>query len=103
LPRSFMCLTFCTFFAVGLCLIIAILLDRVRYEQVAKIAIFLPVPISAVAASIIWKFMFDYQPPGSVQTGTLNAAIGAFGGQPVAWLVNSNTQHPALTFLGIWR
>ena len=44
----------------------------------AKIAIFLPVPISAVAASIIWKFMFDYQPPGTPQTGTLNAVLGDF-------------------------
>ncbi|TMF70692.1 MAG: sugar ABC transporter permease [Chloroflexi bacterium] len=102
LRNSLLWLIFYTFFAVGLGLIIAILLDRVRYEQVAKIAIFLPVPISAVAASIIWKFMFDYQPPGSVQTGTLNAAIGAFGGQPVAWLVNSTTNNPALIFVGIW-
>jgi len=60
------------------------------------------VPISAVAASIIWKFMFDYQPPGTVQTGTLNAALGAFGGQPVAWLVNSTTNNPALIFVGVW-
>jgi alpha-glucoside transport system permease protein len=60
------------------------------------------VPISAVAASIIWKFMFDYQNPGSVQTGTLNAALGAVGQQPVAWLVNSTTNNAALIFVGIW-
>jgi alpha-glucoside transport system permease protein len=102
LRNSLLWLVFYTFFAVGLGLIIAILLDRVRYESLAKIAIFLPVPISAVAASIIWKFMFDYQPPGSVQTGTLNAAIGVFGAQPIPWLVNSTTNNPALIFVGIW-
>src|SRR5207245_7043831 len=84
LRNSLLWLIFYTTFAVGLGLIIAILLDRVRYESLAKIAIFLPVPISAVAASIIWKFMFDYQPPGSVPTGTLNAALGTLGSQPAA-------------------
>jgi alpha-glucoside transport system permease protein len=102
LRNSLLWLVFYTFFSVGLGLVIAIILDRVRYESLAKIAIFLPVPISAVAASIIWKFMFDYQNPGSVQTGTLNAALTAVGQQPVAWLVNSATNNAALIFVGIW-
>lgn len=102
LRNSLLWLVFYTFFSVFLGLVIAILLDRVRYESLAKIAIFLPVPISAVAASIIWKFMFDYQAPGSPQTGTLNALVGAFGQQPVPWLVNSATNNPALIFVGIW-
>jgi alpha-glucoside transport system permease protein len=102
LRNSLFWLVFYTFFAVSLGLIIAILLDRVRYEQAAKVAIFLPVPISAVAASIIWKFMFDYQPPGTTQTGTLNALLGLASQQPVAWLVNSTTNNAALIFVGIW-
>ncbi|HEV2036155.1 MAG TPA: sugar ABC transporter permease [Candidatus Dormibacteraeota bacterium] len=102
LRNSVLWLIFYTLFAVGFGLIIAIILDRVRYESIAKIAIFLPVPISAVAASIIWKFMFDYSAPGTVQTGTLNAALGAVGAQPVAWLVNSTTNNAALIFVGIW-
>jgi alpha-glucoside transport system permease protein len=102
LRNSLLWLVFYTFFAVGLGLIIAIMLDRVRYESLAKIAIFLPVPISAVAASIIWKFMFDYQPPGTTQTGTLNALIGLAHHDPVAWLVNSTTNNAALIFVGIW-
>jgi alpha-glucoside transport system permease protein len=102
LRNSLLWLVFFTFFAVFFGLIIAILLDRVRYESVAKIAIFLPVPISAVAASIIWKFMFDYQIPGTPQTGTLNAILGAFGRDPVAWLINLSTNNAALIFVGIW-
>jgi alpha-glucoside transport system permease protein len=74
----------------------------VRYESLAKIAIFLPVPISAVAASIIWKFMFDYQPPGATQTGTLNALLSVAHHDPVAWLVNATTNNAALIFVGIW-
>ncbi|HEY3086257.1 MAG TPA: sugar ABC transporter permease [Candidatus Dormibacteraeota bacterium] len=102
LRNSLLWLVFYTFFSVFLGLIIAILLDRVRYESLAKIAIFLPVPISAVAASIIWKFMFDYNPSGTTQTGTLNALIGTVGHEPVAWLVNSTTNNAALIFVGIW-
>jgi alpha-glucoside transport system permease protein len=102
LRNSLLWLVFYTFFAVFLGLVIAILLDRVRYESLAKIAIFLPVPISAVAASIIWKFMFDYQAPGTPQTGTLNAVLGAFGRDPVAWLINQSTNNAALIFVGIW-
>lgn len=83
-------------------LLIAVLFDRVKYESAAKLAVFLPLPISAVAASIIWKFMFEYQPPGQVQTGTLNALIGVVGLGPVAWLVESTTNNPALIFVGIW-
>ncbi len=102
LRNSLLWLVFYTFFAVFLGLVIAILVDRVSYETIAKIAIFLPVPISAVAASIIWKFMFDYQPPGTVQTGTLNAVLGIVHHDPVAWLVNSTTNNAALIFVGIW-
>jgi alpha-glucoside transport system permease protein len=102
LRNSLLWLVFFSLFSVGLGLIIAILVDRVRYESLAKIAIFLPVPISAVAASIIWKFMFEYQPPGTAQTGTLDALLSVVGQQPVAWLVNSTTNNAALIFVGIW-
>lgn len=71
---------------VGLGLLIAVLVDRVRYETGAKSVIFMPLAISMVAASVIWLFMFRYNPPGSPQTGTLNAAIGTVGLGPVPWL-----------------
>ena len=102
LRNSLFWLVFYTFFSVALGLIIAIMVDRVKYEAIAKTAIFLPVPISAVAASIIWKFMFQYDPAGGTQTGTLNAAIGTVGLQPVAWLTNLSTNNAALIFVGIW-
>ena len=102
LRNSMLWLVFYTFFAVTLGLLTAILLDRVRYESLAKIAIFLPVPISAVAASIIWKFMFDYQVPGTPQTGTLNAILALAHHDPVAWLIDSTTNNAALIFVGIW-
>src|SRR5215471_12945582 len=98
LKNSLLWLVFYTFISVALGLIIAILLDRVKYESIAKIAIFLPVPISAVAASIIWRFMYDYSAPGSTQTGTLNAILGAFHHDPVPWLQQPGVNNAALIF-----
>lgn len=74
---------------VGFGLLIAVLLDRVRYESIAKSVIFLPLAISMVAAGVIWRFMFEYQPPGEPQTGTLNAIAGLVGAGPFPWLTIS--------------
>ena len=102
LKNSLLWLVFYTLGAVGIGLVLAILVDRVKYEAIAKTAIFLPVPISAVAASIIWKFMFQYDPAGSTQTGTLNAMLAVVHRDPVAWLVESTTNNGALIFVGVW-
>ncbi|MGH2511148.1 MAG: carbohydrate ABC transporter permease, partial [Candidatus Limnocylindrales bacterium] len=75
-----------TALTVGLGLLIAVLVDRVRYESFAKSVIFVPLAISGTAASVIWLFMFAYQPPGTAQTGTLNAAVTMFGIGPQPWL-----------------
>jgi alpha-glucoside transport system permease protein len=71
---------------VGLGLLIAVVIDRVRYESIAKSVIFLPLAISATAAGVIWFFMFLWQPPGQPQVGTLNGILGAVGADPVAYL-----------------
>jgi alpha-glucoside transport system permease protein len=102
LKNNVLWLVFFTGFVVGFGLLISVLFDRVRYESLAKTAVFLPLPISAVAASIIWKFMYEYQPAGHAQTGTLNAILGVVGFQPVAWLVNQTTNNIALIAIGVW-
>jgi alpha-glucoside transport system permease protein len=86
LRNSLVWVVFLTLFTVGLGLIIAVLVDRVRYETIAKSVIFVPLAISMTAAGVIWRFMFDYQSPGSPQTGTLNGILSAFGAGPISWL-----------------
>jgi alpha-glucoside transport system permease protein len=83
-------------------LLIAVALDRVRYESFAKAIIFLPLSISFVAASIIWKLQYDYQPASVAQTGTLNGIIVGAGGMPVPWLINRAVDNWALIWVGIW-
>ncbi len=91
-----------TLFAVGGGLLIAILVDRVRYESVAKSIIFVPLAISFVGAGVIWKFMFDYRPPGQPQTGTLNGILGSVGQDPVPWLLNSPLNTVMLIVVAAW-
>jgi alpha-glucoside transport system permease protein len=83
-------------------LMFAVLFDRVRYESAAKALVFVPMAISFVAAGIIWKLMYDYQPPGQPQTGLLNAIAVSLGSEPVPWLVDRQTNNPALIAVGIW-
>jgi len=82
-------------------LLIAILADRVPYESPAKSFIFLPQAMSFVAAGVIWKFMYAYQPPGIEQTGTLNAIVTTFGGEPHPWLIEP-VNNVALIAVAVW-
>jgi alpha-glucoside transport system permease protein len=96
-------LIFFTLLTVTLGLLIAVLADRVAYESVVKSLIFLPMAISAVAAGVIWKFMFDYRPPGQPQTGTLNALLTTIPGTvPHGWLIERPGNTVALIFVGVW-
>jgi alpha-glucoside transport system permease protein len=71
--------------SVGLGLLIAGLMDRVKYESFAKIFVFLPLAISLVGASVIWRFVYAWRPPGQAQYGLLNAIVEGLGRDPIAW------------------
>ncbi len=88
--------------SVALGLLIAVLVDRVRYEAAAKSLIFLPMAISFVGASVIWKFMYAFQPAGRPQIGLLNALVVAGGGEPVGWLIERQFNTFALIAIMIW-
>ncbi len=88
--------------SVSLGLIIAVLVDRVRYEAIVKSLIFLPMAISFVGASAIWKFMYAYKPKGDEQIGLLNAIVVNLGFNPVGWLVERSVNNLALIVIMIW-
>jgi alpha-glucoside transport system permease protein len=72
-------------------LAVAVLADRLspRGEKTAKTIIFLPMAISMVGASVVWRFIYDSEPKGSTQIGLLNALRSLFHQNPVAWLDTS--------------
>jgi alpha-glucoside transport system permease protein len=75
--------------SVVLGLIFAGLFDRIRRESLAKTIVFLPLAISLVGASVIWGFVYAWQPEGQPQIGLLNAIVVAFGGEPITWLTSN--------------
>lgn len=73
----------------------AYLVDKSRFESIAKGLVFLPMAISMVGASIIWKFVYEYKPAGVDQTGLLNQFLVWLGGEPQQFLIG----RPLNTFL----
>jgi alpha-glucoside transport system permease protein len=66
-------------------LIIAVLADRLWWGNIAKSLIFMPMAISFVGASVIWKFVYAYRGPDQPQIGALNAIVTGLGYPPQAW------------------
>lgn len=102
LRNNIMWLIVVTSFVVGLGLIVAVMVDRVRWESTAKAFIFLPMAISAVGASVIWKFVYSFQPISRPQIGLLNAILVALGGEPQGWLILEPWNNFFLMFIMIW-
>ncbi|WP_424967679.1 MULTISPECIES: carbohydrate ABC transporter permease [unclassified Dinoroseobacter] len=67
-------------------LIAAQLTDRIKWGNIAKSIIFMPMAISFVGASVIWKLVYDGRPIEQEQIGILNAFIVWLGGDPVTFL-----------------
>lgn len=88
---------------VALGVIVAVLLNKVRYERFARTIIVIPTAISFTAAAVTWRLMYAYQPPGQPQTGTVNAFLSLFPGfTPVAWLSNHTFDNMALILVAVW-
>ncbi|MCX5067219.1 sugar ABC transporter permease [Micromonospora lupini] len=82
-------------------LIYAVLVDKARFEAVAKSLIFLPMAISFVGASIIWKFVYAYRGDGD-QIGLLNQIVVSLGGEPKQWLLESPLNTLLLIVIMVW-
>ena len=94
-------------------LVFAALADRVRHEATAKSFVFMPLAVSFVGASVIWRFMYAWKPPGQPQIGVLNALWVGAGGvlvnlglleevEPVAWLQQIPWNTLALIAIMVW-
>ena len=91
-----------TILTVGLGLTVAVLVDRVKIERVIKSALFIPMALSLVAAGVIWRFVYIYEPAGQPQIGLLNAFIGLFHIPPQAWFENEAVNNFALIAIYVW-
>lgn len=106
LRNNVLWITVVTSLTVTIGLLIAVLVDRIgRWEPVAKALIFLPMAISAVGASVIWKFMYESQTePGKAEIGFINAIRkDIFGAEEaIAFVREQPINNYALMFIMIW-
>lgn len=83
-------------------LVYAVLVDRAPFEKFSKALLFLPMAISMVGASIIWKFVYDYKSGESTQIGLLNQILKWFGVDTYNFLLESPWNTLFLIVILIW-
>ena len=88
--------------ATAIGLIYAVLVDKARVEKVAKALIFLPMAISLVGASIIWKFVYDYRATENTQIGLINQLLKWVGLDTYRFLLTDPWNTFFLVVIMIW-
>jgi len=84
-------------------LLVAQLTDRISWGNIAKSLIFMPMAISFVGASVIFKLIYDARPVEQEQIGVLNALYLMFGGNdPQQWLTIPFWNNFLLMIVLIW-
>jgi len=60
-------------------LALATMLNKMKRESIPKSLIFMPMAISFVGGSLIWKLMYQYQEPTVAQTGLIGQIMKSLG------------------------
>jgi alpha-glucoside transport system permease protein len=83
-------------------LVYAVLVDRTRTESLSKALVFIPMAISMVGASIIWRFVYDYRPTNANQIGLANEILKRLGLDTYQFLLNDPWNTFFLIVVMIW-
>ena len=84
-------------------LAMAVLVDRLRRQAVYKSLIFMPMAISFVGASIIWRFVYDARDPSLPQVGLLTQIALWLGvHSPPNWILAYPLNNFLLVVIMIW-
>ncbi|MDE2750026.1 MAG: sugar ABC transporter permease [Chloroflexota bacterium] len=81
-------------------LLVAVLADKVKYEAIIKSILFMPMAISATAAAVIFRLLYNQDS----NLGSLNAFLRALfpDFQPIAFLGSVEFANLAVIFAGVW-
>ncbi|MCH7612780.1 MAG: sugar ABC transporter permease [Candidatus Marinimicrobia bacterium] len=83
---------------VGFALVLAAILNsKIPAQGVFRAAFFLPVVVSGVAVTILWKQMF------STNLGILNQVLYEFGIDPVPWVTDPSWAMPSIAMMATWK
>jgi alpha-glucoside transport system permease protein len=83
-------------------LLYAIVIDKARGEAFAKALVFMPMAISLVGASIIWKFIYTVRPADDNQIGLANQLLVMVGLEPYRFLQDAPWNTFFLIVILIW-
>lgn len=84
-------------------MVFSILVDRMRFQVIAKSLIFMPTAISFVGASLIWKYVYQYRSPGLPQIGLLSEVVMKLGwSHPPNWLLSAPLNTFLLMVILVW-
>jgi len=83
-------------------LVYAVLIDKAKIEALAKSLIFLPMAISLVGASLIWKFIYDYRATENTQIGLANQVLKWIGLDTYRFLLTEPWNTVFLVVIMIW-
>jgi multiple sugar transport system permease protein len=85
----------------GLGLVLALLINRrTAGVNIFRTIYFIPVVVSIVVVSILFRFIYDGQ------NGLLNSALGFISGgafRPIDWMANPATAMPAIMVMSAWQ
>ena len=85
----------------GLALLLALLINqRLRGINVFRAIYFMPVVVSIVVVSLLWRFIYDGN-NGLLNSMLSGLTFGAF--QPVDWLGNPDTALGSIITMSIWQ
>ncbi len=88
--------------ATAIGLLFAILIDKARGEAFAKALIFLPMALSLVGASLIWKFMYQSRPSFLPQVGLFNEILVKLNFDSYDFLATSPANTFFLMIIMVW-
>jgi multiple sugar transport system permease protein len=82
----------------GMALLLAVLLNqRVKGTTFFKVIYFVPVVVSVVSITMLWRYVFD------AQNGLLNQLLVALGGPRITWLADPLWTKPAISMMIMWQ
>lgn len=75
----------------------ALLHQRVRGLSIFRTAMFIPVVTSALAAAVVWKWIFDYN------NGLINDVLSLLNFNQIPWLADPTWALIGLAIFGVWQ
>jgi ABC-type sugar transport system permease subunit len=85
-------------FMLPIAMVIAVALSKVRRgRNIYQALIFIPVVVSLVAVSLLFRMLMD------PEVGQLNKLLGAVGLPKLQWLSDSATALPTAVLIGVWK